>query len=380
MRKVALITIYSITNYGSVLQAYASQRVFERAGIGCEIIDYQYPNAWHYAHGYPRLPLGKQLAIAVATPLLRVFGVPSHHVCLSKLREFRKKHFKFTGPFQDLEALESADWSGYCAVVAGSDQIWNPRFLHGDKAFLLSFVPDGIARLSFASSFASKKIPADMEEHFKRYLSRFDAITVREPNGERIVKEQLGLDNPVETVLDPTLLLSAEEWLETAAPAMGRVPEKPFILLYTLYYAFEPRPYIYEVAREIQKRTGAMIISLGGDADWPSDMKVENRRNASVEEFIALFSKAACVVTSSFHGTAFAVNFGRPLVAVVPEGGADDRQRSLLKALDIEHAAVVKGTPTEKIQPEYDAACAIKKLEELRSRSTNLILSRIPEE
>lgn len=177
---------------------------------------------------------------------------------------------------------------------------------------------------------------------------------------------------------DPTLMLNASQWLELAQPYMGVIPSEPYIVLYPLNYAFEPRPYIYDVAREIQRRTNALIIALGSDPDWPSDLRVENRRNVSAEEFVALMSGAECVVTSSFHGTAFAVNFGRPLVSVVPAGASgDDRQRSLLSSLGISDKAVEIGTPVGSLNPCYDSVIVRATLDSIREEKSKLILSYI---
>ena len=379
MSKVALITIFSINNYGSVLQAYASQRMFELAGVECEIINYRYPNAWHYANGFGKIPLAKRVAIAVAKPLLKAFDIPSHHVSFDRLREFCRSHLRLTRVFGSLQEMDRADWSGYDAVVAGSDQIWNPRFLNGDKAFMLSFVPEGVRRLSLASSFACGSLPEGFIPHYRKWLGRFDAITVREPAGVDIVRNQLRLDIDTASVPDPTLLLSADEWRRVAAPAMKSLPDEPYIVLYPLHYAFECRPYIYNVARRMQQLTGCLVVALGSDPEWPSDLRVENRRNASVEEFVALMSNARCVVTSSFHGTAFAVNFGRPLISIVPSGASgDDRQSSLLRALGIGANAVETGAPLDSLHPEYDTALVSAALDRLRRQGIDLILKHIP--
>lgn len=381
MKRTALITLHSLPNYGSVLQAYATARVLERGGFGCDIIDYTYPNEWHYRHGQPRPAWWRPLYSRVAGPLLRGLGITSQHAFSSRLRDFRGDYLKETRAFGSLEALERHDWSGYQAVIAGSDQLWSPRFIKGDKAFMLSFVPDGVRKVSVASSFGVKDIPPGLTEHYRRWLGRFDAITVREENGLRIVRDTLGVDVATSQVLDPTLLLGPDEWDDLALKVMPRVPMEPYIVLYGLYYAFESRPTIFHALAEMQKRLGVKkVVSLSGypDPECPYPLKVDNRRDVRPEEFVALLKGAAGVVTSSFHGTAFALNFGRPLISVTPADRTDDdRQSSLLRAAGAPEVITPAGTPAGKMVHLYDTAGVSATLGKMRQDNISTILTNI---
>lgn len=199
--------------------------------------------------------------------LARGCRIHSQHILKRRLDRFRRTHFRFTRPFANLSELEQADWSRYQAVIAGSDQIWNPKFLLGDKAFMLSFVPDDVRKVSLASSFACSEIPGRMVDAYRECLSRFDAITVREDNGLDIISRQLGLEIKPRRVLDPTLLLDAPKWDAMCSAGIDSLPQEPYIVLYGLNYAFETRPYIYEALNEMKNRMGVKrVVAL---SEWP---------------------------------------------------------------------------------------------------------------
>ncbi len=380
MLRTALITIFSVPNYGSVLQAFATQRLLMSNGIHCDVINYRYPNEWHYSRGTQRQGTLQRLKSTVGGKLLGLLGIRSQHVLTERLREFVHSNLSLTSEYGNLESLKQADWSRYDAVIAGSDQIWNPRFVLGDPAFMLSFVPDSVRKISIASSFASDSIPKHLIPIYREYLSRFAAITVREPRGESLIHDTLGLSVDTATILDPTLLLDPRDWSEMALQGIPMNPLEPYVVLYGLYYSFESRPYIFEAVEEMKRRTGARrVIALAGYPDplSPALFKADNRRDVNVQQFLALMRGAAGIVTSSFHGTAFALTFSRPLISVVPSGDADSRQRSLLKAVGAEQCAVTPGTPFGSVDHLYNTSESTRRLEALRKQHTSFILNNI---
>ena len=366
MKKVGLITIYHVPNFGSVLQTYATQVLLEKLGMECHIINYKYPNEWHFSQGRQKP--------TIKTIIGHLFGIKPSHRKANKLMDFKKKHFNFTKLYKSLDELKKADWSDYDMFAVGSDQVWKAHFTLGDSAFMLSFVPDDKRRISIASSFASKNVPDKFIEKYKKYLGKFDAISVREHNGIEIVKNDLQFDYSPEVILDPTLLLSKEEWMEIV-PRSNFKKKKKYILLYMLTYAFEPRPYIFEIIKHLQSQNDYEVIALEGYTPKEQALGIEmiDKTDSSIPEFIDLFANADVVVTSSFHGTAFAVNFGIPLVSVIPEGNNDDRQSSLLKSVDLDCCITNSKTGISNIQPQYNKVETISNLDKLRKKSINWI-------
>lgn len=358
MKKAALITISSVPNYGSVLQAFASQVVLEQLGYRCKIIDYKFPNEWHYEHGSVRPRITYKIGLAL--------GLKPHHRKTKRLNAFRQSHYHFTRPYRDLDALRREDWHDYEAVIVGSDQVWNTRFVYGDEAFMLSFVPDDVKKISMASSFACKELPAKYVDRYQKKLSRFAALSVREKNGIDIINHQLGIDKQVELLLDPTLLLSKEEWMRNVKRSSFKKTKK-YLVLYGLYYAFDPRPQILDMVAHYAKTYDLDVIAIEG-YEPIEGVNVVNKEDATIEEFIDIFANADLVITSSFHGTAFALNFCIPFLSLTKGDGSDDRQSSLCNMVGCNNCLPYKITPPDWHSLTVNAAVA-EALFEIRKQS-----------
>lgn len=372
--KIALITIYHVPNFGSVLQTFATQRLLERLGHDCKIIKYRYPNEYHYSMGYPKPTLKKRL-------IAKIYYLLNKGPCSRKnkiLNTFRNKFLNFTKEYSHLNKLKNENWSKYDLFVVGSDQVWKAIYNYGDTAFLLSFLPENKKRISIASSFASSTIPENMRERYKKHLAKFDSISVREKNGIDIINRELKLNKEVTVILDPTLLLSKTDWLK-AIPRSGFKKTKKYILLYMLTYALEPRPYIFEVLKHLQKQDDYDIIALEGytPSEKAEGIEMIDKTDSSIPEFIDLFANADIVVTSSFHGTAFAVNFGIPLVSIVPDNKGDDRQSTLLENLGLDQCITPIGKEIEKIASVYNVEQKDKNLKCAREESIKWISSNL---
>lgn len=366
-KRVALMTIYQVPNYGSVLQAYASQIALEKLDCKCDIIQYQYPNEWHYKKGMPRPTLKSKIG-----DLIPYWGAPKKR---RMFNAFRQKHYHFTEEFGSLEDLEHADWSKYDTVITGSDQVWKAPFNHGDKAFLLSFVPDDIRKISLAASFAMDKMPEEYKALYKKQLSRYTAISVRENDGLKILYNDLQLSGDFKVLLDPTLLLSKDDWKK----AIGRsefIKKEPYILLYMLDYAYNPVPYIYELIEDMGDKNNIKNVYVLEDRKkgFKSDkLHVKNYKGSDVETFIDLFLNADLVITSSFHGTAFAANFGIPLLSVVSSDDKDGRISSLLKNIGLNNCIIPTGKGFDGISPKYNVTDEQQRLKALRQDSVEWI-------
>lgn len=355
--KALLVTIFKVPNFGSVLQAYATQQVLESMGAECKVLNYDHINSeWSVSHGVPKRGLKNKIG--------RLIGLKPHHRKERKLQTFTRQHLHLTKSFSRINDIRKEEGDAYDLYVVGSDQVWNTRFTNCDPVYLLEFVKDEKARrISVSSSFASKNIDDEYEPVFERNFKKFSCFSVREEGGVTILN-QMGYD--AKLVLDPTLLLSASQWniLRTSKEnKRGR-----YILLYMLTYAFEPRPLIFEVLEHYQKKLGCKIIALDGydDCIGLTSLQIEDATDSSVTDFLDLFANAALVVTSSFHGTAFALNYGRPLVSITPSGG-DDRQGCLLDRLGLKQCQL-KITST----PPQLCMATIESVLQCRGRATSI--------
>ena len=369
--KVGVLTMHRVVNYGSYLQAYATQRVFESLGCECELIDYVYPNKWHYKNG---LIKSRNIKVMIASVLTK-FGFTFFNKMNSAIQKSAKKHYKLSSRTYKTPNQIQNNPPKYDIYVTGSDQTWNINHTKGDPTFLLSFAPESATRISFSASLANRGIDERYKAVFAQYLKQYNALSIRDKNGNKIIKEILGKEAKV--TLDPTLMLTGEEWLEFADSENNAKDEVKFILLYMLSYAFEPRPYIYRLLEDLQKKTGFIIYSL---SEIPEEYNLNYKLFTVIEPemFIRLFSRASYVVTSSFHGTAFAVNFGIPLYSLIKHiDSDDDRQTTLLTNLNLTNCLVPINKSFNDIVPYYDVKDVNLKLEELRMDTFDFLRKNI---
>lgn len=381
MAKVGIITMHRVKNYGSALQAYATQYMVEKLGYECEIIDYQYPGLYQFERSPYRHPVIAAKLWWLRPTWLRVkwwfmmkkerrmWRVRLKKGKLDSFEQFYHDFLKLSSFFYAPSSLRSAP-PAYDIYMTGSDQVWNPKYAKGDTIFLLDFVSSK-KKIAYAASFASDKLEEQFASSFKPLLQQYEAISVREFGGKKIIKDLLGKEVPV--VLDPTLLLDADEWSSLSGlcskhPYQG----KKYILVYMLDYAFDPSSVIYDIIRRLQEQTSYEVVSIG-NFDKCKFSPYKAVAEAGPLEFLQLFRYASYVVTSSFHGTAFAVNFGIPLYPVVPPFYmSDDRQLSLLKSLGLEKCAIPADVDINTIdlrEIEETSKQGYGRLQELRKKS-----------
>lgn len=366
MKSVGILTMHRVINYGSVLQAYATQEIVEKLGYKAIVIDYVFPNNYHI----------EQKSNSFRSLLSKIYHrlfPTTNDKKTNRIIQFIEKHLHLSpNKYQSPEKLK-INTPTYDIYLVGSDQIWNPIHMKGDGTFLLNFITESKPKISFSSSFAIRKIPDGYIDHYKSSLEKFNHISVRENNGKKLIKELIGKD--VLVTLDPTLMLEAKEWGKLANIEPNKFINQKYILLYALNYAFNPEPYIYDLLFKLQERTGLKIYSFTKLPKFYISKSVEYVIDSSPIEFLQAFENASYVVTSSFHGTAFAVNFGIPLYSIVAEESShDDRQVSLLGTLGITNCLIKKNSLIKN--PEevmYDKEMVKRKLNELRKHSMSYL-------
>lgn len=368
--RVGIITTFRQPNWGSVLQAYALEKVIEQMSYDVEVIDYKYPNEFHWKRG---IKWGK----TPDTLKAKFHKIKFYFLCMLRLRSepmmellngFIKKNMKLSRQIDSYESLHETP-PEYDIYVSGSDQIWNPNTMLGDMSYMFDFAPKGKKKISYASSFSCASIPDGLKDVYKKNLSTYEALSVRENNGRNIIRQMIGRDARV--VLDPTLLLSKVHWETLAEKAKKPKLPKSYILCYMLAYTFSADEPMGKLLEMVQKKYNMPVIALKTmPQSFHGDVfHLPVSYGKGVEEFLYLLKNASIVVSSSFHGTAFSLNLGKPLVAM----GAmneDDRVLSLLENLGMSNLFVYAEKLQESsINPFYNVDNEQKKLEELRSES-----------
>ena len=295
--RTGLITFHFAHHYGAQLQAYATMRAIQGLGHGCEIIDYRLPHTTRTNQLFKKGGGVRGMASDAHTALH--YGAFQRR--FQRFEAFVAEQMKLSPErYTAFDQLRAAP-PEYDVYVAGSDQIWNPYIFQDkqfDPSFLLGFVKEG-RRIAYAPSLGVPELPADKAEQLRDFLAPFSALSVREKRGQVLLKEATGREARV--VLDPTLLLNGKDWGELAAPPRH---QGPYILCYFVSDPAEAAPY----ALALSRRTGWPIVQLAG-----ARRKIEGASeivfDAGPREFLGLFRHASAVVTNSFHGAAFSLQF-----------------------------------------------------------------------
>lgn len=300
---VGIITYHRTINYGAVLQVYALQKVLQD-DMCChvEIIDYSPVKIGAIGDSYIRLVRH----IVWANVFRRILvGLEREKRTDNFINKYLQLSLKRYSHINELTL-------SYDAYITGSDQVWNPFINNNDAVYFLDFVPREKRRISYAASFGISKIPDKFVADYCSRLKNIDFLSVREDNGVELIKQLTG--RVAKHVLDPTLLLTKEQWNNIAIPST--IPEK-YILCYYMPGEKATDKYLTKIANLIANLTGWKIINIG----MKEYMKLDTRKytifNAGPLEFLGLMQKASFVVTNSFHGVVFSINYRKPFLVPV---------------------------------------------------------------
>lgn len=367
MKTIGILTMHRVLNYGSILQTWATQQVLKQLGYQTYIIDYLYPNKNHKK----TTKINVSLILCFARFLKNViqrFPLKKKQI---KFQHFIYKNLNLSKPYKTKDSL-NIDPPIYDIYLAGSDQIWNPTHIGNDTTFFLDFVPENKKLVSYASSFAQSSLSDNYMREIRPFLKKFNAISVREKNGQTIIKKILNIDVPI--CLDPTLLLSTSEYHLLEKQSKLKLPSK-YILVYILKYAFNPYPYVTKFIKEAYKQMHLPIICL--DFSSRQFLGIRNIINlhdsVGPEDFVKLFLNASMVITSSFHGTAFSLNFNKSVYSITDNGDKDDRISNLLTICGIPERIIKLGSSIPEFSLHIDSKKVKSSLSLLKKESINYL-------
>lgn len=301
MNKVIYIaTIIDSYNYGTVLQAVATQEVLDRFGE-TRFIDYRRAY-WTNAE------LARRCIKGASNPILGLLKAASQlsNRCIShkRFRPFVEKHLSLypSGAFET-----GGSFSTDAIYCVGSDQTWNYECNEGvDPVFFLKNVPDECMKISYAASFGRSELLEEEKDEVARSLRSFNAISLRESSGISVL-EKMGITGGI-VIHDPVMLCGRalfDELAESARQNSG----KPYVLVYQL----NKGKALVEYADRLAKATGSNVIKIS--LDWKERLPKSWGKELfpSIERWVSLFRDASYVVTDSFHGTCFSLLFHKSL-------------------------------------------------------------------
>lgn len=324
---INILTQPLFCNYGGILQNYALQEVLRCMGHepltinipkgaavkGNAAMDFARAcrNFYHKTIGRYSAPYLSPYKLAVKE---RELSVPQ--------REFIKKHINKVDAIAPYTAQTASEHPADAWIV-GSDQVWRPWCSPYIANCFFDFVDDRTPKIAYGASFGTDQweIDPDTTAVVAGLAKRFKAISVREASGIKLCKEHLGVE--ATHVLDPTMLLSAKDYLMLTAD--NDHPEGEYIATYIL----DPDPGKAQAAKVAAKGLALPLKAVG---------RMHRERFDSIESWLATIAHAEYIITDSFHGTAFSIIFNRPVMVLGNSLRGNTRIASLVEMLQLEQS------------------------------------------
>lgn len=373
--KIGILTFQASHNCGSMLQAYALRETIARKyNEDVEIINYS-NFVSRCIYGYIDFRPQKR-AIRNNLKMLRYF--PTYAKSRKWYNDFSEKYLvkseKLCKNTNDLKDIAK----NYDMIIAGGDQVWNVRCEDAGKEFYLNFTDD-VRKIAYSPSMGGSNINtyADDINIYRELLSKFEKISVREPNGQKWLEDLTGVNVPI--IADPTLLLTPEEWTSW-------LPVPEFEGDYIFNYAFyHNRPETNEALKKISEKTCMPIYVM----DYKSyefyrldKYGIKKCEMSGPLAFLGLMKNASLVMTQSFHGTLFSALFNRKFWSYNWEGSHnpdDDRAVAILDQFGLpERYAMIDdiaNSNVENILSDINYESVNKRIEALRNTAFDYIKS-----
>lgn len=343
MKKIGIITILNVNNYGAELQAFALPHKLKSMGYDNEIINYLFYKNPEYKSESSSQPLiktsFKNKLKDFVLKWLDKYSAWKYPEIAKRRKErfdnFHKTHTPLSKSYKSYSELFNATLP-YDTYIVGSDQVWNPNNGTNIAPYFLTFAPENANKVSFASSFGVSSLNEKYYDQYRKWLKNLDYVGTREIDGVNIIKNITGKN--ATHVVDPTLLLSKKEWEDLMVPYESEEP-------YILFFIFKKNRYAEELAYRIQEKTGFKIIRVcKNEIPLESDDKILNIRDFGPLEFLGLYSGAEIVLTTSFHGSVFSLIFEKPFYTITPKSKDNNsRQESLVNTLHLKERLLREG-------------------------------------
>lgn len=333
--RIGLLTYHRAYNCGAMLQAWALKTVLAKMGhdvripacnsVGEEPLLKSIPN-----NGYRGL---RRACTILGYLWLNIHLVLTMAVSYRRHQVFRKR-------FLADEDVQPEDFANhYDLVVVGSDQVWSERHSKQDGAlFFGESIPKEVPIITYATSYGDKFLLDEYVPRVVRAANRCRAIAIRED----LIRDQLQdqVNVPMVRVLDPTLLLASQDYAEIAS---NDVPDGDYLYAYVLWAT----PFVMKVVGELAKRLHikAIITPVYQKTRWwhcPPGLTF----GISPDRMVGYIRNAKYVITSSFHGTAFAIIYKKPFLSLRElENGMEGRAKTLLEEV---------GEVNRLVNPDYN--------------------------
>ena len=349
--KIGILTFHCAYNFGAILQSYALYSFLKLHHYNVEMVNY-----------CPPYLETKKTRLRIRTFLNRS---PYRTIKLAlRLIQRDKKYISFisnnmTSSIRcDCQNSYNSVIKNYDVVIIGSDQVWNTTYNGKDPIWYGKGVNDWQNLLAYAVSAGDPKFTKQELEDLKIYLKAFSNISVREECLASVITPLTS--KPISTVLDPSLMAPTVIWKKW----MSQKAKKSIVI-----YQARINDNVFRIAESLSKKTGYPIIAV----DFYANSKKSGYfKVVSPEEFFILVNNAYCVITTSFHGTAFSIITNTPFYTLRLNDGADARSEELLERLGAIDRMIDVDAEVAKVDMDFTSINI--KLDKLRKESQEFLL------
>lgn len=320
--KIGIITIHHVYNYGAILQAFASYNIIKKYHQDVVFIDYD--NTTFKSQRNIFLPCN-----TISNILRNVRTLIHYKARKKKIERFETEYKKFK--LSQNHWYNTADFAKekFDVIITGSDQTFS-LYLTGNPADMKAFFLEDVGsakRLSFASSLGEKlhMLTTADKKWMRKCFQKFDAISVREELSADFINELIGVRPHV--VVDPTLLLTREEWIKEATLFNYKKGE------YIAFYTVLSDSWVSEYVLQISKITNLPVVALHPKTRYDLNTGFDYIGDAGPREFISFIKEAKYVITTSFHATVFSILMHKKFISL--KLGIGNRIGSLLSTLSL---------------------------------------------
>lgn len=378
MKKVAIVSCYFMKNYGSMLQAYATQKILDDFGVENETIcikgldrEIKYRKMKYFASKIFDIDTVRNKWIFIKHSIYKIININGFKGKMKTRSAAFEKFlplFHISREYSSFNELKNAVRS-YSSVIVGSDQLWLPSNISADY-YTLNWVPYEINKISYATSFGVAHLESRFQKLAKSFLSRINYLSVRELSGQKLIKEVTGIDAKI--VCDPTLLFTADEWMDIQS--IERLIKEPYIFCYFIGNNKEQRQFV----KKLKIITGYKIVALlhiDEFIKYDESFVDEASYYVTPGDFINLIRNSEYVCTDSFHGSVFSILNKKKFFAFKRfkpnrKGSTNSRLDSLFNLLGLQERLLTSDEDIEScIHMEIDYMTVHKKLNSFREES-----------
>lgn len=361
--KIGILTLPLHANIGGVLQNYALINILRKQKYEVYTIDYRiYKHEIYKANLFSLIKnLGLEWTISFLSKLNPKFAL------LYNIRTFINQyipHTKFLTSFKELQEISDT----FDAIIVGSDQVWRKLFITNSiDIFYLGFIQNNTTkRLSYAASIGTDISEYSNSEikHINSLIKKFSAISVREESSIRLIKDTFKWTCPSPSlVLDPTLLLAQNEYINLINKARIRKREKPYLFYYLLDNNESKSKIVDKISSQLQLEAYTSY----------------NNKNimSSIEQWLSDILNASFIITDSYHGVIFSIIFKKQFAIILNKERGASRFKSLIKTFSLENRVLNEENIDSLLNENINYEKIDKKLMKEKKQSLSFLINNI---